>query len=199
MSSRPPLGTSWVLFKVFGQGDMKEFQNDFWYSVSSGSVSPGFDYHGMIGAFYGALSAVWKNALTLETALRGAIGYFNDGTGTIGAEYYLTVVGTQTDTPLPEDVSAIVRKQTADLRPGGQGRWYFSMVPESTTDGSYLTPTGISSTYAPLAVQLKAAVTHSGVTLSPAHWSEKLNALIPLNDTPVVGLLGTRRRRRGPF
>jgi hypothetical protein len=53
------------------------------------------------------------------------------------------------------------------------------------------------------AVALKTAVTYTAttgsVTLSPAHFSPFTGVLYPIVNTPVIGLLGTRRRRRGPF
>lgn len=198
MASRPAPGTAWALFKFFLQGDMKEFQTDFWYSISSGSVSPGYNYNAACNAVYAALVPDWKTILTPLTTIRGCIGYFNDGTGTLGAEYYQNTIGTLTDTPLPEDVTAIVRKQTANVMRGGQGRFRFGMIGESLTSGSYLVPGGITAMQ-PFAIAIKTAVTSGGVTFSPAHFSPKLNLLLAMQDTPVVGLLGTARRRRGPF
>lgn len=197
-STRPPLGVVWALFRVFGTGDMKEFSNEFWYSISSGSFGPTYNFNGAIQQFYNAITPDWSSALTTGVTLRGAIGYFNDGTGTTGSEYYNNVVGTQTGASNPEDVAVVVRKKTSNMSKPGSGRWYFSEPAQADTVGSYLDSSGITN-WALLAVQLKTAFTYSGVTFSPAHFSKKLAILLPIAETPVVGLLGTRRRRRGPF
>lgn len=197
-ASRPPAGTQWARFVMYMAGDMKEWSMDFWYSVTSGTISPTTDIKAVTTAVYSSLSAGIKNVLCTQDWSRGCIGYFNDGSGTIGTEHYQIVGGTISDQSLPEDVAVIVRKQTANLAKGGQGRWYFSMIAEQFVNGSYLTNDGITA-YETCAVVFKTATTAGGLTLSPAHFSPKLNILIPIVNDPVVGLLGTRRKRRGPF
>jgi len=197
MGSRPAAG-QWARFVVYGLGDMKEFSNDFWFSISAGSLAPPFNYNACLLAWYNSITTPWAAILTPGTTLRGAYGEFNDGTGTNTTNVYSNVSGTLSGTPMPEDVAAIVRKETANLTKSGKGRWFFSMLNQLLTVGSYLDSTGITNMDA-LAVGCKTATTYGGATLSPAHFSRKTGLLYPLTDTPVVGLLGTKRRRRGPF
>lgn len=198
MSSRPPAGTDWVRMQVWGRGDQKEFSNDLWFSLTSGSFSPGYDYHGACQAFFTAFKTAWQPAFSTEWLLRGVTGTFNNGAGSLESRYYQTVLGGDVTLALPGDVALVVSKTTANFAPGGKGRWYWTGVGQSEVDGSYLvapTPT-IFTTFA---IMLKTAFTSGGITFSPAHFSPKLNMLLPIIDTPVTALLGTTRRRRGPF
>lgn len=198
MPSRPPAGIDWVRAIVFGLGDLKEFSNDFWFSVSAGSISSGYNYHGASQAIYTGLTTAWQPAITTSTTLRGVQVEYNDGTGTVSDDFYDSVSGTGIGNTVPEDVAVIVRKRTANHTASGKGRWYFCGAGTADCNGSYLNSSGITDWQA-AAIGFKTAITFGGVTFSPAHFSAKTGLLYPIVDTPVVGLLGTRRRRRGPF
>jgi len=198
MPSRPTGGTSWARFTLYGIGDLKEFSNIFWYSVTSGSFLPTTNYQAICAAFYAMLTTPLIVPVSLTYTYRGVIGEFNDGAGTTGVEYYQNVLGTAVTDPLPEDVAVVVRKKTANTTRDGSGRWYFAGTTSADTIGSYLNSTGISD-WQGVAVAAKSVVSAGSIVLSPAHFSPKTGLLYPILETPVVALLGTRRRRRGPF
>lgn len=196
--SRPAPGTQWARIVVYGTADVKEFSNDFWYSISAGSLVPPYAYATALLAIYTELTTPWILALSNTITLRGAYGEFNDGAGTATTNIYVSQLGVLSPEPVPEDVAVVVRKQTANLTPSGKGRWYFAGTPNTGVIGSYLTG-GQLTLWQALAVAAKTAVTSGGVTFAPAHFSRKTRLLYPITDDPVVALLGTRRRRRGPF
>lgn len=198
MPSRPASGISWVRFQLFGIGDTKEFSNVFWYSVSTGAFTPTTNFQTLCNAFYAAITTPMLVGLSATYTLRGVYGEFNDGAGTTGVEYYDSLIGSAVTDPMPEDVAVVVRKKTANTTRDGSGRWYFAGTVSADTQGSYLNSTGISDWQA-VAVACKTAVTVGAISLSPAHFSPKTGLLYPIVETPVVALLGTRRRRRGPF
>lgn len=197
MHSRP-VGTAWVRFAMYGQGDIKEFSNDFWYSVSSGTITETTMFQVISDAFYNALILPWKTALSSATTIRGCFSEFSDGTNVWTTNTYQNNSGSGLADPWPEDVALVVRKQTADGTPSGKGRWYFTGGGQVDVTGSYLNASGQADWQA-FAIELKAPIIAGGVTLSPAHFSRKTGLLYPILQTPVIALMGTRRRRRGPF
>jgi hypothetical protein len=198
MASRPSPGTSWARFVLYQQGDIKEFSNDFWYSITAGSVTPPYDYFSAIGAFLAAIVPALVACQAGSIIVRGAYGEFNDGTGTIGVDNYSSSTGGGVDAPIPEDVALIVQKITSTLSRSARGRWYFTGIDSSQVNGSYL-QLPIPTIFQTLATALKTAFTSGSVTFSPAHFSPNTGLLYPITDTPIVALLGTKRRRRGPF
>lgn len=202
MPSRPAPGTAYVRAAMYASADMKEMQNDYWYSVSSGSVDPSLDGTAIGTALRLNMVAEWGNVMPSTAIYRGLAVEVSDGTLTIGTDVYLTYPGSQLDQPAPEDVSVIVQKQTTHPGKAGRGRWYFGQFARGFIEGSYLSTAG-RTLFEALAVKLKSPVTvvatGGSITLSPAHFSPKTGMLYPIHNDPVIGLLGTSRRRRGPF
>lgn len=198
MPSRPLPGTQWARFVAHGRLDQKTFSNDFWYSVTSGSISSTTPFHAVAAAWWAAMTSPWADAITTSTTLLGVTAYFNDGTGTFGIKYYNSVPGTGIGDTLPEDVAVVIQKLTADFAKAGKGRFFFSGAGVGDTTGSYLNSSGITDWQA-FAVQIKSGFVTSGLTLSPAHFEPSTGLLKPIVDTPVISLLGTQRRRKGNF
>lgn len=199
--SRPSAGVSWVRFVVYGILDMKEFSNDFWYSVTAGAVPEPASMQVVARDWYhNFITPAWTPALTTSVILRGCYAEFNDGAGTLGTDVYEEVNGSGISTYMPEDVAVVVQKISDFRHPTGRGRWYFCGLGQGDVNGSYLNASGLTDWRA-FATQLKTAYVNSdvGLTLSPAVFSPHTQQLHPIVDTPVVALLGTRRRRRGPF
>lgn len=203
MPSRPAPGTSFARYQLWGLTDQKEFQCDFWYSVSAGTITPWFDGPNAGSAFLTNIATPLLDCLTAETFLRGCTVELSDGSVNISTQVYQNMTGTiALDRPLPGDVAAVVQKITATPGKIGRGRWYLPMVPEGFTDGSYLNSTGrhYYEVWAVAAKTLFTVTAHVGsFDLSPAHFSPNTGLLYPIVQDPVVGLLGTKRRRRGPF
>ena len=193
---RPP--GPWGCVRVYGTQDQKEFSNEFWYSISAGTPGSTWDQHAAAGAFYTAIGTAMIATMNSSCTLLGCDFLYNDGTGTIGVDYYSKLTNSLAFAGIPEDVAVVVQKITANTTKKGRGRWYFAGVGITELTDSYLNATGMTN-YQALAVALKTAVTDQGVTWSPAHYSPQLNTLIPLKDCPVVALLATRRRRRFGF
>jgi hypothetical protein len=194
--SRPP--GIWALLRIFGAQDQKEFSNEFWYSISAGSPPSSWDRHAAAGVLYNAIASPLLATMSANCSLKGAEFYYNDGTGTLGVDYYQTHNSSAILSGIPEDVAVVVQKLTTNTTKKGRGRWYFAGVATGFVQDSYLNSGGITS-YQALAVQLKTAVTDQTITYSPAHYSPGLNMLFPIADTPVIALLATRRRRRFGF
>lgn len=186
------------MVRIFGAQDQKEFSNEFWYSISSGSPPGSWDRHAAAGVFYNAIGTAMIATMTAAAKLIGCEFYYNDGTGTLGVDYYSTLTPSGILEGVPEDIAVVVQKLTANVTKKGRGRWYFAGIGSTFVANSYLTTGGVTA-YQALAVVLKAAQTDQGITYSPAHFSPGLGILIPITDTPVVNLLATRRRRRFGF
>jgi hypothetical protein len=200
--SRPMPGTAYVRAAVYGLDDQKEFSVDFWYSVSSGTVTPDQDSVTIATAINGAVTMPWAATVDSATTFRGTYAEVSNGSEVVGGDWYQTQTGTLAGGPSPADIAVIVRKLTAQPGKTGRGRWYFPCPDVSLFSGSYLNSTGIAA-YTTLAIACKTAITitaYAGsVVLSPAHFSRKNRLLYPITNDPVVALLGTKRRRRGPF
>jgi len=196
MAGRP--SGVWAMVRIFGTQDQKEFSNEFWYSISSGSPAPSWDQHAAAGAFYSALGTAIVNTMSSGCTLLGCVFYYNNGSGTLGVDYYSKLTDSLSVAGIPEDVAVVIQKITATPTKKGRGRWYFAGVGVSLMSNSYLNSAGITA-YQALAVQLKTAVTDQGITYSPAHFSPGMSTLLPIVDCPVVALLATRRRRRFGF
>jgi len=186
----------------YGLLDMKEFSNDFWYSITSGALDPGLDGTAVGQAFIALTEANFQQCFPLAVEIRGVAVEINAGGISVGTDVYQSYNGAGISDYMPEDVAVVIRKLTTHPGKPGRGRWYFCGAGQADVKGSYLTATGITH-WEGLAVKLKTAITVTAVggtvTLSPAHFSPNTGVLYPLTNTPVVGLLGTRRRRRGPF
>lgn len=194
--ARPP-GT-WVLTTLFGFLDQKEWSNDFWWTISAGTPPSNWDEHAAAGAFHSAIATPLLVLLGRQAGVIGTRMYYNDGTGTLGVDWYQKQFSVSSTGCLPEDVAVVVQKTTNNHTKGGRGRWYFAGADETNQSASYLTPTGITAWQA-LATALKTAVVDQGITYSPAHFSPKLSNIFPITNTPLVALLATRRRRRFQF
>jgi hypothetical protein len=197
MPSRPTTGP-WGLLIIRGASDQKEWSNDFWFSISAGTPSGSWNQLNAAQAILAALTANFFDALQQNSKVLGATFYYNDGVGTIGVDYYATVDGLDVGDPLPEDIAVVVQKITANTTREGRGRWYVTGIPASSLTGSYLNSSGIAL-YATVATDWKTAITDQGVTWSPAHFSPSTGLLYPITNTPVIALIGTRRRRRFGF
>lgn len=200
-SSRPGVGTVWVRMVVYYLLDMKEASDVFWFSVSSGSIPTADLRHASAGDMYHTYMPTWSACVGTHVTFRGCYVEWNDGVGTQGVDWYEDVTGTLISDPMPEDVAVVVQKITAVPQPYARGRWYFAGAGQVDVKGSYLNGGGITD-WQNFAIVLKGTVTPisaGGLILSPAHFSPHTQQLYPIVDTPVVALLGTRRRRRGPF
>lgn len=123
---------------------------------------------------------------------------WNDGLSTIGLDSYQGLAGEVTGTPMPEDVAAVVQKISGHPGPSGRGRWYFAGLPSSWADGSYLTAANITTINAQMTI-IVANKMGQGQTLEAAHFSPTTGQIYQIAAFETVALLGTRRRRRGPF
>jgi hypothetical protein len=186
------------MVRIYGTQDQKEFSNEFWYTISAGSPPSNWDQHAAAGALYSAIGTPLVATMSSGCTLLGCEFYYNNGSGTLGVDYYSKLTDSLSIAGIPEDVAVVVQKITANATKQGRGRWYFAGVGVTLIANSYLTSSGITA-YQALATQLKTAVTDQGVTYSPAHFSPGLGMLLPLVDCPVVALLATRRRRRFGF
>lgn len=198
MYSRPLPGIEWVCFTIYYEGDSKEVSNDFWYSVSAGSIDATTNFAALITAFQTAVYVPFNAQVSSEVRIEGIKGTFSNGNGAIGVDHYISQVGSSVGAPLPMDVAVVVQKETAGFQRKDRGRWFFAGFDAGVSEGSYLSNTGIS-TILPFAVALKTAVTAGGITLSPAHFSRVDGGLEAITNTPIVGLLATARRRRNRF
>lgn len=198
MAHSRPIAGDWGLVIIYGQGDQREWSNEYWYSVSTGSPSSTWNIDSAAEAFYSHISNALTPLLSNNYDTLGCQFYANFGSGTLGTEFYNTIAGTAGDSPIPEFTNAVVRKLTATFGRSGYGRWRFTGVDDSNVNGSYLSPGGLSN-YQALAVVLKTAVTDQAITWSPANFSRKTGALEPITNCPVDAQLGTFRRRKYRF
>lgn len=202
MAGSRPIATPWVRATIYGKGDMKEFSNDFWFVVTAGTLNAAIDGTAAGVAIYSAYSALMSAPLVDTVVLRGIYTEIADGTSVVGTDYYQQVNGLDTSTGIPEDVAVVVRKLTGLPGKPNRGRWYFTQQAFDQIDGSYLSPTGTAS-YQALASALNVPIVFAGtggsVTIQPAHFNRVTQTLHAIVASPFVTLLGTRRRRRGPF
>lgn len=196
MPSRPP--GPWGLVTWYGRLDQKEFSNEFWLSISAGGPAPGWDQYLAAQALYTSLTTNWAVPMATATKLLGVNFQYNDGTGTLGIDYYQTITGSGSGPALPEDVAVVVQKNTANQTRHGRGRWFLCGTANQYSNGSYLTATGIGF-FQQIAIDLKTAIVDQGVTWSPAHHDKSTNTLRPITNDPVISLLSTNRRRRFRF
>jgi hypothetical protein len=189
----------WGRARVFCYMDQKEFSNEYYYTVSAGGPIPvTWDPYAAATAFNSAIAVPLRVLMGSNVGTVGTQFTYNDGTGSSATDYYSKVASVSSSLAIPEDASVVVQKKTGNHTRGGSGRWYFSGVDRVNVGGSYLTTSGVNAWQA-FAVALKTAVVDQGITWSPAHFSKKLGLLLPIINTPVISLLGTRRRRRFIF
>lgn len=203
MPSRPAAGVEYVYCKVYGTSDQKEFSNEFWYSVSSGALAPPLDGAIVATTIYTTLCGPWLEVLNQLALLRGIYCELSDGSVVIGTPFYQDQQGQEMSTDyLPGDVAAVVQKITAHPGKTGRGRWYFSCVGVDLATNSYINPSGMTL-FQSLSLTARTNITVTGasgpIVLAPAHFSPTDGLLYPILQAPVVALLGTKRRRRGPF
>lgn len=192
-----PAGT-WLFAEMFFSGDGKEWSTEFWYDGAGATLPPTFSARSAALALYTALSINIPAIMNIAYAAEGISLEANFGSGTFGGVAYLNNAGINTNDPMPEDVCAVVQKQTATGGRSGSGRWRMSGICEDMCTGSYLNAGGIAlmvTATAPFIVPF----VNAGVTWTPQLYSRKLNVLRPITGIDTIGLLGTVRRRRPRF
>lgn len=188
----------WALLTLYSRLDQKEMSNEFWFIPSQAPDLTTWSGNAAALAITTNVQTALYNQASIKQTYVGGNLLFNDGTGTLGFDSYVTSTGQISGTYLPEDCSVLVQKDTESFRPGENGRWYFSGVPDTFATGSYLNGVGIPA-WATALPQLMTSFVDQAITYQPAHWSPSNNTLKPIISVQTVGLLATRRRRRFRF
>jgi len=192
-----PAGT-WMFVEVFFQGDVKEWSVGLWYDGAAAPLPPAYDANVTATAVDTALNAPILPALWNGVNYLGINVEVNFGMGTFSGQHYQLRAGTATGAGMPEDVCAVVRKNTAIGGASGTGRARFSGVADSSVTGSYLNLTG-AARYATIGGAIITNIVDGPITWTPNLYSKKTNTLIPLVSFNGDALLGTARRRRPRF
>lgn len=191
---------NWVRVVIYQNDDMKEASNDFWFA-------PDVDYaplpldkikawaHDLVLAIATQLA----DTMSISWGIRGGDVVFSDGVRVLGVPSYQAHQGQVNGAPMPEDVAVVVQKISGQAGRSGVGRWYFSGCASTNVNGSYLTTPGMTL-YQTLADFLSDNITTTDSTVfKPMHFSRLTREFDLIEDSSPVALLGTRRRRRGPF
>lgn len=192
-----PVAT-WVLATLFGQSDAKVWATEYWYASAGGSPPPSFDPGTLASDFFAIMSTPVAGSMYSGFALQGCSVEVNFGTGTFGAKYYSTLAGSISGTPLPEDVCAVVRRNSAHGGRSYTGVNRYSALADSEAVGSYLSSSGMTAMQSIATATLTHLISQT-ITYIPQIYSRKLNLLTPVVGMEVIKLLGTVRRRRPRF
>ena len=193
MSVHYPTGP-WVRTQLYFQGALKQYQNDiWWYMAESPPDNPDF-----AGALAAVDSLVENDICPLMNQACQYLGtnfYLNNGTYTQAVRSYSTTDGGATNSPLPDEVAAIV---TLDAEVGtreGVGRIFIGGLDNGWASASRLNPGGY-----PLLQDLAAALlsveTFGNIPCKIGLWSRKLNVIKPCPIVNAEYLLGHRTKRR---
>lgn len=193
--SRPP--GIWAKTTMYFNSDQKEYSNDFWWSLSAATVIT--DMEADAAAIVASLVASYEPILSAEWTIRGGYTEFSDGATTIGVDTYRQDAGGVSSPPMPEDVAVIVQKFSSIPGRQGRGRLFIAGIPQTFCDGSYLNAAPGQSLTTAFITAIGANVMGSSNTYTPAHFSRNAAVMQPVVFWDFAVLLGTRRRRRGPF
>lgn len=95
---------------------------------------------------------------------------------------------------MPDNVNAVLRKQSSQPGPTGRGRIRFPALPPSFVAGNYITTTGITA-FTALLTAWKNTVTDQGLTYTPAIFSPKDRAFYQIGSMSIDPKVYTDRRR----
>lgn len=189
----------YVRVSLYMNEDVKEASNIYWFDPGNTyTIDPtqiASDSHDLVLALHTNVKVCMASTVTL----RGGYVEWSDGVGTIGIDSYQPIAGTISAAALPEDVAAVVSKWDGGTGPSHRGRWYFSGIPETFSTGSYLNVATGKVALDNLASNLLGTLSIGANMLVPSHFGKKGRTFQHLVLTNPVDLLGTRRRRRGPF
>lgn len=199
MPSRPTAG-QWVRAEQFVSGYDKLISNIYWYLADSISWVPGYDFQADASLINSTITAAVKPVLADNLTIIGTYVVFGQPTGSLGIDIYESVAGTApSGNAMPEDVAVVVQKLTNNMGPSHRGRWYISGIPQSFTNGNYLSSGGLTA-FATMTTALEAPIAGGGGgDYNIGTFSPKLGALSQITGFGHSGLIATSRRRRPRF
>lgn len=193
-----PVGP-WMRLEIYMTGMEKEWSNIFWLRAASGSVNNITYNFPLAGAdFLTWWIPKFAPLMSTNAKARGVYLLSNDGTSTVGFDYYQDAAGTNLTTPVPEDVAAVVTEITGTAGRSGRGRIYISGLCNDQIEGSYLSLAGATNVTT-IANAMTMTVNLAGVNFQFFLYSPKLNTLTQLARCGAVALLGTSRKRKARF
>jgi len=193
---RPP--GPWLRAEYFFSGEEKEWSSILWFIPSAAIPLATIDFNNLGVELELHLMTTFELMLANTVAMRGIYMIANDGTSSLGFDFYNPHFGVNTNPVMPEDVAMVVQLITATPGPSGRGRVYLSGLAKDMTNGSYLSATG-DSIGDGLAAALKGNVAIGGDHYTPAVASPTTSAIHPVIITNAVKLLGTNRKRKTRF
>lgn len=192
---RPP--GFWTYLELFFSGMEKLWSNTFWYDTGSTPIPP---TDNPAEDFYVNWASSFAALMPPSNAIIGARATINDGTDTIGYEYYHSTPGTVTSSvSLPEDVSAVVQRIANHTGKSGRGRIFVSGLSETMSSGSYISTTGETKLTVIASLMMTPVSDAAGNTWTPQHYDRLTNSLYAIAFAFPTALLATSRRRRGRF
>lgn len=193
-----PASYPWLKVTTYISGYVKEASNEFWFFGAGAALPTNYDPTMTATAAYAYLTPILTPLMSAQTSIIGCAIESNFSMGTFGSSTYQTTAGTVAGISLPEDVAVVVRKESLTPGKSTTGRWRFTSIPETFSNGSYLSTTGTTAfnTQVPL---LLSSFVDQGVNWFPSIYSRKLSLLTEISSLSTDGLLGTNRRRRPRF
>lgn len=184
----------WVRIIVHLSNNERPWQNDLWFKIQ-GAIPSGFNIATFTAALDTDYSSAWTDCLSAVCTYDGIDVYLNNGTYTVSGETPGGAAGAVSGTMLPTEDAAIVTLSAGIGTREGVGRVFIGGVPETYVTESKLSSAGVAA-YSALAGFLKSTATYGGVTIVPAVWSRKANAIEAIVFTVLRPILGHRRKRR---
>lgn len=189
--------TNWCkAMLVYGSDQKSPFINVLYYELSAaGPADKQVFVDAIAAAVRTAFLSDWEEIICATSRIYGVATQLNVG-GVVytGSTNVASSAGLVEADELPNADAVVIQKRTAQPGKEGRGRWYVGGVPETFTDTSWLNVTGMSE-YNSFAEHLNETLTVSGVTLSPRHYSKKLDTMYPIVTCKTAVRLGTMRRR----
>jgi hypothetical protein len=192
-----PATGNYAYATIFFEGQAKIMSCKLWFTAS-GPVAGGFNASAFAVVVDTALSTDLPGVMSNEGSVIGIKISVRNGLMEYSGRSNLAHPGTVVSPPLPDDVSAVVRRQSDQPGQSGRGRIFIPLVPESFVDENRFNGTA-TSPFAALEATLMTAITFVGITWSPAHFEFKLGQLHAVVSFKHDINLGTQRHRRPRF
>lgn len=172
----------------------KEWSNVLNYQIT-GAFSGSFDIQAAAASVDTYFKANYLTAMGLDCLWLGPDIQVNNNGVISDASVYANDNGGGAGNALPNEVSAIVRLQSAHGGATGRGRQYISGVDTSFISDGFIIPSGLVALNA-IATKIKGSLSIQGQTWVPSIYSRTDVAFYAIQSAIAEINVGTQRRRR---
>jgi len=187
----------------FTEGTGKQLSNTLYWQGSA-PPSSGYNPSTFAQSIYTALVTKWAACLSNVFYCNGVRVFVHNGPSESTGIYLLSTPGSVAVAALPDEVAAVVQRQTPVAGRSGRGRIFVRGLPNTFVTESRLNSTGVAA-LSTLITGLQATITDQSIIWTPAHFIRKpvspavLGYFEPIGAWVLDGNVGTSRRSRPRF